>query len=325
MARVDIRLFRTQYAHFGLYRTSAGGDESIIVRRKVGEPTDYMHPTSKALKSLRHHFALASQHYSHLTPSQKAITKHQIEEVEYQKSHGKTDTKFLMGRQLFISRELRSLETTGKQLALPHELCIILSDQGLCPLDGELWLRYLKDDKWRDCSKEQLATGSWLFSKVPPKQEAYRVYGEADGFFDPQLPEHQFMTEQQILPYHYHKLLVSVPPRTISFYSSYWAFSAAITSHVSATTIHIHSELNIPNAIGDLTIGLQNYVGPIPPEDWIAKRTYPLSPADPDPKHFYTTFTGLNLIEGTKYRISEQIPGRGYEPWWGYIYYYLIP
>jgi len=169
-----------------------------------------MHTKSRKLARQRANLTVASQHYSHLTPSQKAITRHQIEEVEYQQSHGKTDTKLLLGRQLFISKEMHSLETAGKQLVLPYQLCIMLVDESLGPLAGELWLRYLKDAEWLDVEKEELATGSWLFSETPRGQAAYRPYGEAEGYFDPQLPEHQFMTEDEILPYHYHVLHLPV-------------------------------------------------------------------------------------------------------------------
>ncbi|GAJ18196.1 unnamed protein product, partial [marine sediment metagenome] len=64
MATVHIKEPREQEAHFGLYRTTAGGDETIFVRRKIGEPTDYMHTKSRKLKQQRDNLALASQHYS---------------------------------------------------------------------------------------------------------------------------------------------------------------------------------------------------------------------------------------------------------------------
>jgi len=206
MARVEVTQKRDQSSSFGLYRTSAGGDESIIVRRKVGDPTDTNHTKSRKLMKQRANLTLASQDYSKLTPSQKAITRHQMEEVEYIKSHGKTDTKLLIGRQLFISKEMHSLETTQTQLVLPYELCISLVDEFLNPLDGELWLRYFKSDEWKDIGKEQLATGNWLFSQTPRAQEAYRPYGEAQNYYDPELPELQFMTEAEILLYRYHVL-----------------------------------------------------------------------------------------------------------------------
>jgi len=115
-----------------------------------------------------------------------------------------------MGRQLFISKEIHSLNTTQTQLKLPHEVCIMLVDENLTALKGELWLRYLKDGEWLDCDKEEITTGSWLFSQVPTEQESYRVYGEAEGYFDPLLTETQNMSEEDLLTYHYHILLLPV-------------------------------------------------------------------------------------------------------------------
>lgn len=210
MATIKILEPRAQDAHFGLYRTSVGGVEGIFVRRKVGDPTDYMHTKSRKLQRQRRSFALASQNYARLTPSQKAITKHQFEFVEYQQSHGKTDTKLLMGRQLFIAKEIRSLNVTQTPQRLPLEFCIMLVDEALNPLAGELWLFYLEDGQWHDCTKEELASGNWLFSKVPVGKEAYRVYGESAGYVDPILPEAQDMTAEELRLYHYHVLLFAV-------------------------------------------------------------------------------------------------------------------
>jgi len=206
MARVNIKEPREQEAHFGLYRTSAGGDEAIIVRRKVGEPTDYQHSRSRKLKRQRDNLALASQHYATLSPSQKALTRHEFAEVEFQKSHGPTDTKLLSGRQLFISREIHSLNATGKPTLVPHEVCILLTDQNKAPLAGNLWLRYPKDDSWYVVPKDELVTANWLFSGIPRGKSAYRVYGEAENYEDPDAPDGKVLTESQLLKYHYHKL-----------------------------------------------------------------------------------------------------------------------
>ncbi|MBA7610688.1 hypothetical protein ES703_17900 [subsurface metagenome] len=210
MATIKILQPREQAAHFGLYRTSAGGDQEIFVRRKIADPTDYMHTKSRKLKKQRANLTLASQHYSRLTPSQKAITRHQIEEVEVIKSHGKSDLKLLSGRQLFISKEMHNLETAGKPLYLPHELCIMLVDENLSPLAGKLELRYLDLGEWWNIYGDEIWTGNWLYSLVPRAMDAYRPYGEAEGYFDPMLPEHQAMTEDEIRAYHYHKLLLPV-------------------------------------------------------------------------------------------------------------------
>jgi len=206
MARVDIKEPREQEAHFGLYRTSAGGDEAIIVRRKVGEPTDYQHTKSRKLKRERDNLALASQIYARLSPSQKAITRHEFAEVEYINSHGKTETKLLMGRQLFISRQIHSLNATGKPILVPHEVCILLTDQNKSPLAGDLWLRYPKDGSWYVVPKDELVTANWLFTGIPRGKSAYRVYGEAENFEDPDAPDGKVLSEAELLVYHHHKL-----------------------------------------------------------------------------------------------------------------------
>ncbi|GAH64411.1 unnamed protein product, partial [marine sediment metagenome] len=35
---------------------------------------------------------------------------------------------------------------------------------------------------------DEIGAGNWLFSQVPPGYAPYRVYGEAEGYFDPELP-----------------------------------------------------------------------------------------------------------------------------------------
>jgi len=321
MARIEILEPREQAAHFGLYRTSTGGDQAIFVRRKVGDHTDYMHTKSRKLKIQRDNLALASHHYSQLTPSQKAITRHQIEEVEYQKSHGKTDIKLLQGRQLFISKEIHSLATTQKQLELPYELCIMLVNQSHQPLEGELWLRYLKASAWLDIGKEELATGSWLFSQVPRGEEAYRPYGEAEGYIDPQLPELQYMTEKQILPYHYHVLHLGEGYWSYSFYSSYWSLSHMLEAKVPMTSIHVRSSLTTFDFTGTLVVGIKEYSYPTPPVEFITKETYPISSSDPDPKLIITTLSGLSFNQGEKYYLVHQLLENNGNPWSGSIRY----
>lgn len=304
MARVNVGQVREQEAHFGLYRTSAGGDESIIVRRKVGDPTDYEHSYSRKLKTQRDNLALASQHYAHLSPSQKAITRHQFEVVEFQKSHGKTDTKLLAGRQLFISREMRSLATTGKQLVLPHEVCIILVDEGFHLLDGLLWLRYLKDGSWIDTQAEQLATASWLFSRVPRDQEAYRVYGEAPGFFDPLLPEAQHMSAEALLGYHYHHLHSGGIRHHWDVGTQLWGARHGFNSPITTNTIHVLIEAITQEYDGNMRVGFQSYETPFLEDTWLTYRDYALFSGYPDPKHISLTFDDTLLTAGGRYWFS---------------------
>lgn len=128
MATVEILTKREQAAHFGLYRMSPGGNQAIFVRRKVGEPTDYMHTKSKKVKRQREVFGQASTHYSHLTSLQKEDLRHQVEEVEYIRDHGKTHIKVLQGRQLFISKDIHSLIETLTHKIMPLTICINSAD-----------------------------------------------------------------------------------------------------------------------------------------------------------------------------------------------------
>lgn len=232
MATIKVIQKRDQEAHFGLYRTSAGGDQEIFVRRKIADPTDYMHTRSRKLSRQRESFTLATKHYAQLTPTQKAITRHEMEEVEYQKSHGKTDTKLLSGRQLFISKEIRSLNVTQKQTVLPREICIVLTDQDLNPLEGFLWLFLYADGQWWELPSEQLSASDWLFPTVPRGAEFYRVIGAAEGYVDPLLEEHQFMSEDFLQTYHYHKLILG-QPNIFTFYCDFHPEVSSVDGQVS--------------------------------------------------------------------------------------------
>ena len=320
MATVVPGQFREQLAHFGLYRTSAGGDESIIVRRKVGEPTDYMHPTSRKLKIQRQNLALASQHYAHLSPSQKAATRHQIEEVEYQTSHGKTDTKLLLGRQLFIAKDIHYLNVAQRQIQPPLEACIILTDQGLNPLDGELWLRYLKDDQWHDIPKEELSLGSWMFEKVPARQEAYQVYGKSTGFLDPKRPEHQAMTECYLRTYHYHKLYASAPGYSYTFASRWWVNSHRRTPPYSYGSLYVNSKLKTFDWSGTVTVAVWRLGYPYPPEGEVARHSFPVAATGDEYVEYHTTLSGLGIQEGVDYWLRIWKSENNCDLWYGRIW-----
>ncbi len=323
MATVKIGTPREQSSSFGLYRTSAGGDESIVVRRKVGEPTDVNHTNSGKLARQRYELTLASQHYARLTPSQKAITRHQFEEVEYQKSHGKTDTKLLKGRQLFISKEMHSLETTQKQLVLPHELCIMLVDYQHNPLDGQLKLSYLKAGDWIETGKEQLRTGSWLFSQVPRGQAPYRPFGSAIGHYDPQHPEYQNMSEKEILSYPYHVLYSGTSSPGYVFASAYWLHSYPFVAPFNVSTVRVESTLHCFDFDGTLKIGLKDYVYPSPLPEWRNVSSFGISRHAPDPKEVEVWLLGCGLEQGVTYSLCHELVGNMYNYWRGSVRYWL--
>ncbi|MBA7538936.1 hypothetical protein ES705_31214 [subsurface metagenome] len=306
MATVKIITPREQYAHFGLYRTSAGGDETIIVRRKVGEPTDYLHTASRKLKQQRYNLTLASQHYAHLSPSQKAITRHQIAEVEYQTSHGKTDTKLLMGRQLFISREMAGLKTTGKQLDVPHEVCIMLTDQAHNPIAGELWLKYLQNHVWYAVKKDEIATGCWLFSQVPKHKESYRLYGEALGYFDPISPEHQYMTETQLKACHYHVLIPDTPDFFGYDVSTFRRMGVGFNVPFDTTAILAKTEIHWGELAGTVATYIMDFY-------WVhyADESYYFHSAECQWSQHTTLWTGLQLPAHSGYLYIIDMPRPG--------------
>ena len=195
MATVEIKEFREQYSHFGLYRTSAGGQDFIIVRRKVGEPTDYLHANSRKLKRQREALSVASQHYATLTPSQKADTRQQMEEVEYIRNHGKTDIKLLKGRQLFISKDIRSLNQLGQLITPTAELCVFVCDPHHDLVEPETVWAILWNvlQTWRQPLR--LSPGYYLWKKLDQTKESYQLTIKRDCWNDhltPKLPLKDF-------------------------------------------------------------------------------------------------------------------------------------
>jgi hypothetical protein len=286
VAKVTVIKKRYKLAHFGLYRQSVGGDQAIIIRRKVGEPTDYQHENSRLVARQREYMSLASQHYAHLNPAQKATLRHKFEEVEYQKARGPTDTKLLTGRELFIAKDIRELRATGQQLIFPYALCIILVNENYVPLEGELWLRYWYQDHWIDCKKELLDKGNWLFSEVPRVYPLYWVYGEAPGLIDLNAATSK-MGADTIQFYHYHILYRDgwlwqwggeihhgyVPPTPVSLFSG-------------ATSIQFFMRLYPPPYTTTLRLGLRKYINWNTPGDWIVYKDYQISATDIWPLQF---------------------------------------
>jgi hypothetical protein len=208
MAKVEMQEVRHQEAHYGLYRTALGGDERVIVRRKCGEKTDYQHGKSQRVKRQRERLATASRHWNSLTPSQKNYWRNQIGFV---KREGSPSAEVLLkGRELFIAQDINSLAATGKRITTPYEICLVLCDEEHTPLSGALWLSYYQGGEWHICFGESIGFGQWLYTKVPRGKEFYRVTGTAIAYYDPKLPEHQWMTEQYLLSYHYHVLLFNL-------------------------------------------------------------------------------------------------------------------
>lgn len=128
MVRVTLGSTRDQTRSYGFYKQASPTGDLIVVRRKVGEPQDYQHDSSRAVKRQREALGQASKLYSGLLHIQKQQLKHQAEEVEYIRGHGKSDIKLLQGRALFISKATRSLTTRAKLPEIYNAVCIVATD-----------------------------------------------------------------------------------------------------------------------------------------------------------------------------------------------------
>ena len=206
MVRVIAGEYRPQDAHYGFYRDDLPSGDVILIRRKVGEPTDYLHPNSRKVRQQRLNFGLASTHYSHLTPIQKRELRYVVEEVSFVRGHSKSDTKVLQGRTLFISKDIHSLNELQKHIPSYLQICIALADQDLNLIDGDIWLYGLIDGEWREEDRRQLSPSHWLFPTVPRDLPLYHPVGAAEGYYDPQDPDTTYLTLKQLMLYHYHPL-----------------------------------------------------------------------------------------------------------------------
>ncbi len=230
-----------------------------------------MHLNSRKLQRQRQSFALASQHYAHLSPNQKAISRHQFEEVEYQTSHGKTETKLLMGRQLFIAKDIHELNVNQK----------------------------------------------------PPGQEAYQVYGEAAGYFDPRLPEFLAMTEEELKAHHYHQLILPAYQYYHSFQCGMGQFNWYFMFPETATTMFLKSKLRTYDYVGEVTFALHGYDEVTHQRPLIQSHTHYTDPYRDYHDAFLTVFSGVTIPKNKWHFIYITLVDnlarsfRG-ENWWGY-------
>ncbi len=206
MVRVNIGKYRAQDAHYGFYKDNLPSGDIIVIRRKVGEPTDFLHPNSRKVRLHRQNFALASQHYSHLTSIQKRELRYVTEEVSTIGGRSKSVTKVLQGRELFISKDIHALDETQKQIPTPLQICIVLTDPEFNPIEGYLWLYYLEDGEWIETTRRLLSPSYWLFPTVPRNKELYHPIGADSNYEDPQDPETTYLTQKELMLYHYHPL-----------------------------------------------------------------------------------------------------------------------
>ena len=82
MAVIYLGRLREQTRHYGFYKQASPTGDITVVRRKVGEPVDFMHISSRKVRLQREFFSQASKHYATLTPMQRLKQKYRAEEVE---------------------------------------------------------------------------------------------------------------------------------------------------------------------------------------------------------------------------------------------------
>ncbi len=298
MARVELGRLREQSRHYGLYKQASPTGDLIVVRRKVGEPVDYQHNSSRAVKRQRQVFAQASQHYSHLTRRQRQELKYQAEEVEYVRGHGKTDLKLLQGRPLFLSKDIHSLLTTGDYLPIPGEICVVLADQNYNPIPG-YWLRlYYSIDGAPYLTPVEISPSNYLFSYVPPKKAPYHFLAAAMHYYDFSRWEPTSLTWHQLQRQHYHRLTLGYLYTSRVF--GVWATTQGWLPQFSfpINTAHCHSEIWAGDYEGKFRVGIRDYSGDRPPGTYIFEEAIHLHPSYPQPQIIDFTKYNLNLKPG---------------------------
>ncbi|MBA7573950.1 hypothetical protein ES708_15751 [subsurface metagenome] len=260
-----------------------------------------MHSKSARVKDQRERLATASRHYASLTPVQRARLRHQMRFVSRVGSGSVSEEVLLQGRQLFISEDIRELKTKQKLLSPLFEVCIVLCDKEYTALSGNLWLYYWIAGEWHEIPGQELATGNWLFSRVPPGQAAYRVYGEADGYFDPEFAQFQSMDERQLKQHHAHLLYQKGTGYIISFGANTQNYRRRNTARINLTSLHIFAKISFFEYSGRLDIALFRGRYSQEPVDEIGRRHFSVRASEADPKYYDAFFRGFYISKDSDY------------------------
>ena len=129
MARLYPGTKRVIDSSYAIYGQDLAGEEKILVRRKIGEPSDTKHPNAKELLLQRLRLAKAARDWGNLTWREKQEWHKRLEYV-----YG---TKLLSGQQLYISEHIRQQrinEDIGKPSPTPPltrvPICLMLRTCG---------------------------------------------------------------------------------------------------------------------------------------------------------------------------------------------------
>lgn len=161
----------------------------MVVRRKVGEPVDYQHHYSRAVKRQQEVFGQASQMYSGLLHIQKQQLKSLAEEVEYVRGHGKTDIKLLQGRALFISKAIHTIATQAKPPEVYNAICVVATDINNRVIDLRLMAYGRVNYDYHYPYTNYLGDGQTVLYPIDPDYPWYylsympKIWGNLNAFF----------------------------------------------------------------------------------------------------------------------------------------------
>ncbi|MBA7588961.1 hypothetical protein ES708_31032 [subsurface metagenome] len=166
--------------------------------------------------------------------------------------------------------------------------------------------------EWREIPGRELAPGNWLFSGVPPGQAAYRVYGEADGYFDPLLPEYQSMSEEGLKAHHGHVLLPVKADAHSYGSTSFRAYGIGFKTPFRLTAIRTKSRIHWGNLEG-----VVDHFITTPGMIKDAEGSYYINSIEGQWTERSDHWAGLNIEEGANRYYNTVRPGPG----WHYVTY----
>lgn len=209
MAKIKLGALREQEASYHLYKQPSERGEIIVVRRKLAMPSDVEHRSSRETKRQRERFGEASKRWASIPGPLKAELREKYGIVDTQTPHGLSEIKVLQGAQLFLSQEIHQQKYHQAHQEIPLYACIILVDQFLNPLDGDLTLFYQEAGMLYPIPPMKLCPANFLFVGIPRGKEAYYPRGTMAGYYDPGEVQ---LSDQELPGYHYHQLKPGTGP-----------------------------------------------------------------------------------------------------------------
>lgn len=168
MARVYPGETRIQTSSYNYYGQPIGGHDNILVRRKVEEPCDTLHPGNAKLALQRHRLAAAAADYGKLNYNQRHWWDKRL---EYAPSG-----KLLSGQSLYISKHLHNqivhADKDDHSIIQPETRlapCVVTTTPGGVLLDSANCIIFNHGGTPEIISGEWIAMGNFIFPDFPDK------------------------------------------------------------------------------------------------------------------------------------------------------------